>query len=83
VLATDTGDGWYADIHDGRIEPRRGAGLPGSGEHEPADCVVSGSASALYLFLWNRAEAAPANIAVSGDPGILATWQSGVRVRWG
>jgi uncharacterized protein (TIGR03083 family) len=75
VLTRETGADWYADIRDGRVEPRRGDGTT-----EPADCVVSGPASAVYLFLWNRAS--PAGVTISGDPAILATWQSGVRVRW-
>jgi uncharacterized protein (TIGR03083 family) len=74
VLATDTGDGWHVRIEDGRVQPGR--------ERAPADCEVSGPASGLYLFLWNRAEAAQAGVTISGDPGVLGRWKSGVRVRW-
>jgi uncharacterized protein (TIGR03083 family) len=49
----------------------------------PAECVVSGPASGLYLFLWNRSDAAGAGVTISGDPGFLNSWQSSVRVRWG
>jgi uncharacterized protein (TIGR03083 family) len=74
VHATDTADSWYADIKEGRIEARRAAG--------PADCTVSGPAPGMYLFLWNRADAARAGVTLDGDPAVLARWQSGVRVRW-
>jgi uncharacterized protein (TIGR03083 family) len=75
VLAADTGDGWLSRIADGRIlSEREPAG--------PADCVVSGPASGVYLFLWNRAEAGRADVTVSGDPAVLDQWKRGVRVRW-
>jgi uncharacterized protein (TIGR03083 family) len=73
VLATDTGDGWHVRIEDGCIRAARE-------QAEPACCLVSGPASAVYLFLWNRAEA---DVTVSGDPAILGQWKQGVRVRWG
>ena len=44
---------------------------------------MSGPASGLYLYLWNRADAARAGVTVTGDPGLLSAWQSSVRVRWG
>ncbi len=75
VVATDTGDAWHLDVDQGRIRAHRGAG--------PGACTISGPASGVYLFLWNRSAAAPAGVTVSGDPGFLAAWQSSVRVRWG
>jgi uncharacterized protein (TIGR03083 family) len=78
VLATDTGDAWLVEAQDGRLLPRRDPG-----RSEEAGCTVSGPASGLYLFLWNRAGAARANVSVTGDPGLLSAWQSSVRVRWG
>jgi len=74
VRTADTGDCWQADIKNGRIEASRDGG--------PAGCTVRGPASGVYLFLWNRADAAQAGITIEGDPAILALWQSGVRVRW-
>ena len=50
---------------------------------QEAGCTVSGPASGLYLYLWNRADAARAGVTVTGDPGLLSAWQSSVRVRWG
>ncbi|HEX6525534.1 MAG TPA: maleylpyruvate isomerase family mycothiol-dependent enzyme [Streptosporangiaceae bacterium] len=79
--ATDTGDDWYAQAEDGLIQPRRGDGH--DGHAGPATCTVSGPASGLYLFLWNRAEVARAGVTISGDPGLFSQWKSSVRVRWG
>ncbi len=75
VLATDTGDAWHLDVDQGRIQAHRGPG--------PGGCTVSGPASGVYLFLWNRSGDAQANVTVTGDRGFLTAWQSSVRVRWG
>jgi uncharacterized protein (TIGR03083 family) len=48
-----------------------------------AGCAVTGPASGLYLFLWNRSDAPQAGVTITGDPAFLAAWQSSVRVRWG
>lgn len=77
-MASDTGDAWYAQAEDGRLQPRRG-----KPDAEPATCAVSGPASGLYLFLWNRADAARAGVTLCGDADLLTLWKSSVRVRWG
>jgi uncharacterized protein (TIGR03083 family) len=77
VRTTDTGDAWHVGVEDGRIQARMQTA------EDPAECVVSGPASGLYLFLWNRSDAALADVTISGDPGFLNSWQSSVRVRWG
>jgi uncharacterized protein (TIGR03083 family) len=92
VLATDTGDGWHVRMEDGRIRAAREPGvvvgseaaavmteLESAAMGAPADCVVSGPASAVYLFLWNRGGSA---VTVSGDAAVLDQWKRGVRVRW-
>jgi uncharacterized protein (TIGR03083 family) len=78
VRATDTGHGWYVGAEGGRLQTRREP--PGS---DPASCTVVGPASGVYLFLWNRSDAAQAGVTISGDAGFLDLWQSSVRVRWG
>jgi uncharacterized protein (TIGR03083 family) len=89
VVATDTGDEWHVDAREGRMHPRRGnRGGPvgdraADGAGGGANCLASGPASGVYLFLWNRVDATRAGVTVSGDPAVLAAWQSGVRVRWG
>jgi hypothetical protein len=52
------------------------------GDGSDAGCTVSAPASSLYLYLWNRASAGAADITVTGDPALLASWQSSVRIRW-
>jgi uncharacterized protein (TIGR03083 family) len=77
VQTTDTGHTWHVGTEDGRIQARR--------DHDgsvPA-CTVTGPASGLYLFLWNRSDAEQAAVTISGDPCFLESWQSNVRVRWG
>jgi uncharacterized protein (TIGR03083 family) len=69
VRATDTGDAWR--IAPGEV--RRGGG--------PADCEVRGTASALYLYLWNRCGAA-AHVMIHGDPRVVEDWRSSMSVRW-
>jgi len=78
MLAADTGDAWLVEGNEGRLQPRRDSD-PGNGA---AGCTVTGPASGLYLYLWNRADAARAGVTVTGDPELLSAWQSSVRVRW-
>jgi uncharacterized protein (TIGR03083 family) len=79
VVATDTGDTWSVEAHEGRLQPRRGAG---GDAPDGAGCTVSGAASSIYLYLWNRLDAGRADVTVTGDDGMLALWQASVRVRW-
>ena len=80
VLAADTGDAWSVEAHEGRLQPRRDAG---GDAPDGAGCTVSGPASGVYLYLWNRLDAAQAGVTVTGDDALLAAWQASVRVRWG
>ncbi len=48
---------------------------------ESADCTVEGSASDLYLLLWNRRTVD--GLAVTGDASLLDHWRQTVRIRWG
>jgi uncharacterized protein (TIGR03083 family) len=77
VQAADAGDAWLLTADAGGFEAGRGPGEPG----QPR-CVVTGPASGLYLYLWNRCDAARADVTVTGDPALLTSWQSSVRVRW-
>jgi uncharacterized protein (TIGR03083 family) len=79
VLAADTGDAWSIEANEGHLQPRRDT----ADNSEGAGCTVTGPASGGYLYLWNRADAARAGVTVTGDPGLLASWQASVRVRWG
>ncbi len=81
VLTTDTGDAWHISAEAGRLQARRGSA--GAGPADPADGTLRGPASGVYLFLWHRCDAAEAGVTIAGDAGLLASWQSSVRVRWG
>ena len=80
VKAADTGDAWSVGSHGGRMRPQRDEAAD---DPRPAGCTVTGPASGVYLFLWNRADAAQVGVTVAGDPGLLTSWQASVRVRWG
>ncbi len=47
----------------------------------PADCSLSGPASDLYLFCWNRLE--PSDLSVEGDRAVLELWRERAKVVWG
>ena len=81
VRTSDTGRAWHVAAEDGRIQARREPAGRDSADRAP--CAVTGPASGLYLFLWNRGDAGQAGVTVAGDPGFLEAWQSSVRVRWG
>jgi hypothetical protein len=76
-FAAGTSDAWSIEASEGLLQPRRETGADSD-----AGCTVSGPASGLYLFLWNRADAAT-EVTVTGDPALLASWQASVKVRWG
>jgi uncharacterized protein (TIGR03083 family) len=81
LRTADTGDAWQVTAEGGRILARRER--DGSHSGASAACTVTGPASGLYLFLWNRSAAARAGVTISGDPGFFELWRSSVRVRWG
>jgi len=66
----DTGDHWHLTFSpDGTIR-----------DDAPAQVSLTGSASDLYLVVWNRGRDETIN--VDGDPEILDTWHRKVRRRW-
>ncbi|HEX6453990.1 MAG TPA: maleylpyruvate isomerase family mycothiol-dependent enzyme [Trebonia sp.] len=80
VRSADTEDAWrFTWRSEGSVRTRR---YRAGEETGPADCVLAGPASGVYLFLWNRCAAADADITIAGDQGILRTWSRRVRVRW-
>jgi uncharacterized protein (TIGR03083 family) len=50
----------------------------GADPDHPADAVLTGTAAALYLGLWNRGD----DIAMTGDVDVLGLWRDKVRVTW-
>jgi uncharacterized protein (TIGR03083 family) len=72
VHADDTGDDWLVRISE-HVDTERGPGT--------ADCTVTGSASDLHLFVWNRR--GPEALDVAGDESLLDLWRDSVTIRWG
>lgn len=73
VRASDTDDQWHVTMAPNGITTVRGEG-------GPTDVTLTGSASDLYLSLWNRGD--DSTIEVVGDRDLLETWHNGHRVRW-
>jgi len=71
VRASDVDEEWYVRIGPDKVEVLHGPG--GS-----ADCVITGPAADLYLFLWNRA--GTEDLRVTGDASLLALWRESARV---
>lgn len=72
IHATDTTGEWLL-----RIGPN---GPEIAAEHAEADCTISGTASDLYLLVWNRR--ALDGLSVAGDPRSFAPWRKAVHIRW-
>ncbi len=68
VHTNDTDDRWHVT----GVTTTRGEG--------PCDVTITGSASALYLTLWNRSD--HSTITVTGNRDLLDTWRNGHRIRW-
>jgi len=65
VVAADVGQHWTATFG-----PDDSAGQAGG--EEPVDCTVTGRASDLYLYLWNRIP--PDGIRIDGQGDVLGYW---------
>ena len=74
VRAADADRTWRIALTPGGfvIEP--------SGDVTGAETDVCGSASDLYVWLWNRSEGAPLD--VTGDRELLDVWREAVQIRW-
>jgi len=72
--ATDAATSWQVRI--GPEEPTASR-LASDGD---GDCRVRGSASDLFLLVWNRRS--PDGLEVGGDVSLLASWRRSVFVRW-
>jgi len=71
--ALDAGGEWT--VHIGPDAPRAERG--GAAD---ASCRVRGTASDLFLLMWNRVGVD--QVEVEGDPGALEVWRDTVQVRW-
>lgn len=74
LRVTDAGadDAWTVVIGpDGRAITRGSA---------TGNCVVTGRASDVYQFLWNRRDRS--RLQLEGDPAVLDLWQERARINW-
>ena len=79
VRASDVDEEWTVRIGPEKVEVLHGPGCVRTwAEGGSADCVLTGAAADLYLFLWNRAEADP--LRVDGDASLLDLWRESARV---
>lgn len=69
ALRPDDAEGWTVTLAPDGVRSVRGG--------DQAEATVRGSASDLYLWVWNR----PADIVVDGDSGFADLWHR-IRVRW-
>jgi uncharacterized protein (TIGR03083 family) len=58
------------------VAARLGPGAPAD-----TDCTITGSASDIYLVLWNRASVDA--VCVTGDHAVIDLLRDNVRIRWG
>ncbi len=72
ISPSDVDERWLVSLGPDGIETVRSDG--------PADLVLTGPASDLYLAVWNRGD--DTAIALTGDPTVLDTWRARHRSRW-
>ena len=70
--AHDVDDHWYLTIGPSGIETSRHGG--------DADLVVTGTATDLYLLMWNRTD--ESTVQLVGDAEVMGLWREACRVRW-
>jgi hypothetical protein len=82
VETTDTDDNWLVSLGPVTVTAERsdaGAGA-GAGGGAGVDCVVTGTASDVYLTFWNRLPTSA--LATQGDAGIFTGFCDKLHVRW-
>ncbi len=72
VHAEDTDDRWHLTFTPDGITTVRGNG--------PADVMLTGDASDLYLVLWNRGK--DSTVTVDGDRDVLDLWHGNQKICW-
>lgn len=72
VSANDVDEDWYLTLSRTGITTDREGGN--------ADLTISGSASQLYLFMWNRT--GESTVALEGDADLIDLWRSTCQVQW-
>jgi len=72
IVADDVDEQWWVTMGP--------AGLTTSRRGDRPDLVVTGTAAALYLLLWNRTP--DSSVRLDGDHGVLELWRESCRVEW-
>ena len=72
VHAEDSDEHWYVTLGPDATTTSRTGGA--------ADLTLTGSASDLYLLLWNRTS--DSTVSMSGDAELMDLWHGNFRVRW-
>lgn len=79
VRASDVDEEWIVRVGPEKAEVLHGPGCVRTrAEGGSADCVVTGTAADLYLFLWNRT--GTDRLRVDGDASLLDLWRESARV---
>lgn len=73
VVPTDTVSSWTVTVADERLTTTAGIG-----DGRGAGTTLSGTATQLYLGLWNRGE----EITAAGDAKVLERWREVQRIKW-
>lgn len=87
VVAAEADREWLVTLApDGSkvLRAERGAGASGhgAGDHA-ADCTLTGTASAVYLLLWNRAAGGDGDVSVEGAADLVKSWHESMQITWG
>ena len=83
VAPTDSPHSWLIRMSPEGISTTADSTTPSGADsttRSAADATISGTASDLFLFVWNRLTAA--DIHAAGDPAALALWSKTSRVGW-
>ena len=75
VETSDSKDRWLVTLGTERVTAERG-----SGAAKRADCSVRGTASDVYLTLWNRMPVGA--LRTEGDSGVLTGFCDKLHIRW-
>ncbi len=77
VLPVDATRRWVVTLSGDPVAP---SVSDDGGDAPAADCTVSGTASELYQWLWNRRDTD--GLDVAGERSLVDLWRDGVRIRW-
>jgi uncharacterized protein (TIGR03083 family) len=72
IHAEDVDEHWYVTL-----DPE---GMDTSRQAREVDLTVSGTASQLYLLMWNRTDGS--TVGLTGETGLMEVWHERCRVRW-